>query len=206
VFLPAPFGGTALFDDLRAQGRLLDTLPFACYYDPYLAFVPKHYRPAELYAHRIGLLEAITAPGLWWRRLRTKAHPLAKLVHAAQLLAVRAEIPVAREILRQLNTDREFREFHEGRTDRLPDFYRAEIQRRLGRYATLLTEADLRPCFPALVQSAPALGDFLSPSKDQVEGRGGRLIPSPQPNQVTTGVPSQAANDGAQVDPTRRVA
>ncbi len=145
VFLPAPFGGTALFDELHAEGRLLESLPFACYYDPYLAFVPRHYSPEALYAHRIGLLEAITDPRLWWRRLGTPAHPLAKLTHSAQLLALRAELPLDRQIHRLLQTEPSFRAFHEGATDRLPDFYRAEIQRRLGRYAALLTEKELRP-------------------------------------------------------------
>jgi hypothetical protein len=194
VFLPAPFGGTALFDGLRAEERLLEALPFACYYDPYLAFVPRNYRPEDLYAHRIGLLEAIAAPDLWWRRLRTPAHPLAKLTHSAQLVAVKAEIPVDRHILKLLRTDRGFRDFHEGRTDRLPDFYRAEIRRRLGRYARLLDEADQRPCFKALPEQGRA------PAQTLPTGSAGHRATR------SLGSGQQAVNDGEPIDPARRVA
>lgn len=197
VFLPAPFGGTELFDELHAEGRLLESLPFACYYDPYLAFVPRHYSPEDLYAHRIGLLEAITDPRLWWRRLHTTAHPLAKLVHSAQLFAVRAELPIARQIQRLLQTDPAFRAFHEGERERLPEFYRAEIRRRLGRYAALLTEAELRPRLPAVSADSQA-------PPEQTTGAG--PIRSSQPGPVTSPLHLQAANDGERIDPRRRAA
>jgi len=148
VFLPAPFGGTALFDDLRASGRLLEAMPFACYYDPYLTFVPRHYSAQALYAQRIGLLEVISGGGLWARRLGTPAHPLAKLVHSAQVLDARRELGQLRRIHRLLIEDRAFRAFHAGEGGTLPGFYRAEIDRRLGPYAGLLSPSDLRPLLP----------------------------------------------------------
>lgn len=148
VFLPAPFGGTVLFDDLRSGGRLLEAMPFACYYDPYLTFVPAHYTAVDLYAQRLRLLGAITEGRLWLRRLRTAAHPLTKLVHSAQLLAARAEHRAARRIHALLREDADFGAFHAGESERLPAFYRAEIERRLGRYTSLLSAADLRPCLP----------------------------------------------------------
>ncbi len=217
VFLPAPFGGTALFEELHAEGRLLESLPFACYYDPYLAFVPRHYSPEDLYAHRIRLLEAIADPRLWWRRLGTPAHPLAKLTHSAQLLAVRAELPLDRHIQRLLQTDLSFRAFHEGATDRLPDFYRAEVQRRLGRYAALLTEKDLRPRFPALAQRAATSGvlptrsperERLTSVVERANAQARALAGGCEGRRVALSLASDcpAANDGERRDPRRRVA
>ena len=149
VFIPTPFGGAALFDQLRAQERLLEAMPFACYYNPYLTFLPAHYSPEDYYRHFIRLLEAVTDPGVWLRRLGTANHPLVKWVHSAQVLDAHRELTQLRRIHRLLREDAAFRAFHEGRGGELPKFYRAEIDRRLGRYAGLLSAEDLRPVLPA---------------------------------------------------------
>jgi hypothetical protein len=69
VFIPVPYGGTAFFERLRRQGRLLETMPFACYGDPYLTFLPRHYDPVDYYTALTGLMAAVTDPRLWLRRL-----------------------------------------------------------------------------------------------------------------------------------------
>jgi hypothetical protein len=69
VFIPVPYGGTAFFERLRRQRRLLEALPFACYGDPYLTFLPRHYDPVDYYTALTGLMAAVTDPRLWLRRL-----------------------------------------------------------------------------------------------------------------------------------------
>jgi hypothetical protein len=45
----------------------------------------------------------------------------------------------------RIATDPELLAFHEGRSSRLPTYYRAVLKERLGDYAELLSEQDLTP-------------------------------------------------------------
>ena len=55
----------------------------------------------------------------------------------------RADIASFRRILDMLRSDPQFLAFHEGRSTTLPRFYRRSGARVLGRYAELLSPADL---------------------------------------------------------------
>ncbi len=50
-----------------------------------------------------------------------------------------------RRILERLTTDREFRDFHEGGSTQLPEFYHHEFERLLGRYASLISREERIP-------------------------------------------------------------
>jgi hypothetical protein len=60
-------------------------------------------------------------------------------------MSTRVEVDQYRRILRTLETDPDMRRFHEGQHRKLPDFYRTEYARGLGRYASMLDDRDRRP-------------------------------------------------------------
>jgi radical SAM superfamily enzyme YgiQ (UPF0313 family) len=137
INIPTPFGGTPMYDNLYRSGRILEQMPFAFYYNPYLAIVPKHYDPERYYDHLIAIHEAITSGRMLWRRLRS-GRPIVRFIHGLRTLATRAELGAFRHIRDRLRSDMQFRAFHEGRSHTLPEFYHQALERRLGRYASLL--------------------------------------------------------------------
>jgi hypothetical protein len=50
-----------------------------------------------------------------------------------------------RDILNLLNTDKQFRAFHEHETDVLPEFYHRQYERFLGPYATIMSRQERKP-------------------------------------------------------------
>ena len=158
VNLPIPFGGTPMFDALRAEGRILEAMPFLFYSVPYSVLIYAHYSPEELYRRAINLLEQCCRPSLTARRL-LRGHHLARVVHAVRTIGRRGEILAYRRIHRMLLDDRQFRAFHEGSDTRLPEFYQQIFDARLGRWAELIPRDQraplLDPIAPEIV-SAPA--------------------------------------------------
>ena len=55
------------------------------------------------------------------------------------------EIKEIRRMLKMLTTDSQFRAFHEGKSQVLPEFYYHEYERMLGPYASILSRADSTP-------------------------------------------------------------
>jgi hypothetical protein len=188
VNIPTPFGGTPLFDRYRREGRMLETLPFAFYYNPYLTFVPAHYSPAALYDHLIDLFSLMTSLPTWVRRLTSKAHPLVRLVHSVQAFGAHHELAEFRRIRRLLHSDAGFRAFHDGRSRELPTFYRSRLARRLGRYAELLDDDDLRPRLepstPAGPQERRVSRPEDTPETSSTERETGSPRPSPLPASI----------------------
>ena len=145
INIPSPFGGTPLYDELHRDGRILKAMPFALYYNPYLAITLKHYDTTTYYDHLIDMHEVLTSNAMLLRRLTTKAHPVVRFVHALRTVATRVELGDFRRIRAMLGADAQFRAFHEGRSDDLPSFYVRLLDKRLGRYAELLPPPALRP-------------------------------------------------------------
>jgi radical SAM superfamily enzyme YgiQ (UPF0313 family) len=145
VNIPAPFGGTPFYDQLHREGRILSALPFAFYYTPNLAIVPKHYDATTYYSHLIDIYEAITSSAMLIRRMVTKTPPVIRAIHSMRALANRTRLQQFRHLHRLLQSDTAFRSFHEGRSDALPEFYHNLFERRLGRYAELLPREARRP-------------------------------------------------------------
>ena len=145
INIPAPYGGTPLFDRYLAEGRILRDMPFAFYHAPYLATTLKHYSPAEYYTHLIDI-HSVTTGGLTVaRRLATRLPPAIRFVHTLRTCAVKREAREFRRIRAMLARDPGYRAFHEGRSRDLPAYYRKRLQQRLGPYAKLLSREDLRP-------------------------------------------------------------
>ncbi|MGH9863546.1 MAG: B12-binding domain-containing radical SAM protein [Candidatus Acidiferrales bacterium] len=151
--IPVPFGGTPLHDKYLAQGRILKALPFAFYYAPYIATTLKNYDPISYYEKLIEMFSYSVS----WRMLRQRVASAAtwkvKLLHWARTRHIKADMSGHRRILQMLRSDSQFRAYHEGRSDTVPEFYRQEYKRMLGPYAELLSGADRTPAQPA----APAV-------------------------------------------------
>lgn len=74
--------------------------------------------------------------------------------HFFQAIAHRAQVAELRRVLHRLETDRPFRAFHEGKSVPLPEFDHRRFERRLGRFAGLVSRADR---VPVLEATAPGL-------------------------------------------------
>ena len=61
INIPTPFGGTPLQEAYLAEDRILEQMPFAFYYNPYLAITLKHYDPVDYYDHLIVMHEVLTS-------------------------------------------------------------------------------------------------------------------------------------------------
>ena len=145
VNIPTPYGGTPLFDRYRAEGRILSGMPLACYCAPYLVTTLKNYDPVTFYRHLVQIQTAITSWRALARRVASPASFAIRFAQAVQTLSFGEQAKESRTILRLLQSDRKFRAFHEGERVPVPEFYHRQYERRLGRYAELLTRADRIP-------------------------------------------------------------
>ena len=145
VNVPTPFGGTPLYDACLAEGRLLRSMPFSCYYTPYLVTTLKNYEPIDYYGKLIEIFSVMTSVDMLRRRLMTRASPGILALHVLRTLGMRQDLSTFRRLREMLATDRHFRAFHDGRSDVLPEFYHQEYERKLGRYSSLLSRADRMP-------------------------------------------------------------
>ena len=144
--IPTPFGGTPLYDAYHGEGRILDQMPFALYYNPYLAITLKHYHPIEYYDHMIDLQSSNVAGSLQKRRiLSATTHPTVKFIMALRTMRSRRDLRVYRLLRKAIASDPQMRAFHEGKRVGLPRFYDAIVERRLGRYAEILSKAERVP-------------------------------------------------------------
>lgn len=143
--IPVPFGGTPLYDRLLAEGRILEEIPFAFYYMPYLTIRPLHYDPLSYYDLLIRLYRTVGSARLLLRRVASARTRGLGGLHTLRTLGVRNELGRLKAIRARIARDSELRAFLEGRSRQLPAFYRERLKQRLGRYSELLTEDDLRP-------------------------------------------------------------
>jgi radical SAM superfamily enzyme YgiQ (UPF0313 family) len=145
VNIPTPYGGTPLYDQLHRQGRILGALPFAFYYNPYLAITIAHYDPVAYYGHLIDIHESIVSRKMLLRRLATSASPVVRFIHGLRTIATRAELNEFRKLQSHLRENEDLLAFHEGRSQTLPEFYHRLFEQRLGRYAELLPRTLRQP-------------------------------------------------------------
>ena len=155
INIPVPFGGTPLHDQHLATGRTRKKMPFAFYYAPYLVTTLKNYDPVTYYEKLIELFSHASSREMLARRMKSTSSWKVKVIHWSRTAHVKADIRDHRRILAMLHSDAQFRAFHEGRSDVLPDFYHKEYERMLGPYAELLSRADRTP---NLEQVIPELG------------------------------------------------
>jgi radical SAM superfamily enzyme YgiQ (UPF0313 family) len=147
VNVPIPFGGTPLFDACLANDRLLRAMPFSFYYTPYLVTTLEHYAPIDYCRGLSAIYALLTSGGMLARRLATRATWGIRSLHALRTVGMRQDLAAFHQFGTMLETDDRFRAFHEGRKVPLPEFYHSSYERRLGRYAELLSRADRTPEF-----------------------------------------------------------
>jgi hypothetical protein len=145
VNIPAPFGGTPLFDKYLAEGRVLRSMPFTFYYTPYLVTTIANYHPIEYYEKLTDLYSVMTSGRMMMSRVRTDGSASLRMLHVLRSLAMKKFLAAFRRIGSLLRNDPEFRRFHEGRSGALPDHYRQQYEARLGKYASLLSRAEQTP-------------------------------------------------------------
>ena len=153
INIPIPFGGTPLYDHYLAQGRILRSMPFSLYYMPQLVTTLKHYHPLQHYAKLIDICTTAASNRMLARRFQgTSKAPISsarkrtlQLVHLLRTLELKQDLGILHRIHKKLQTDAQFRAFHEGRSDRFPDYYRRQHLWTWGSLAELFSESEMVP-------------------------------------------------------------
>ena len=128
-------------------------MPFSFYYFPYLVTTLKNYDPVTYYQGLLDMLLHYSNRRFLWRRLGTTSSQSLRLLYAVRTLRAKEGISQFRRILQHLTTDREFREFHDGYSTALPEFYHREFERLLGPYASLISREERIPELRAAVHA-----------------------------------------------------
>ncbi len=145
INIPTPYGRTPLYDDYLAKGRILTSMPFAFYYMPYLVMTLKNYTPMEYYESLIDIYSAANSLRLLKARVDSTPDTSLKILYFLRAFAFQGILAKLRRTRRRLREDAEFLGFHEGRILRLPAYYRRLYAKRMGRYAELISSADMTP-------------------------------------------------------------
>lgn len=152
INIPTPFGGTPLYERLLSEERILRTMPFHFYYKPFLTVRLNNYDPIAYYRKLVDLWRHVVSLPLTLRRV-VKTPGAIRILHSMRTYHAFRLLRACQEVLERLETDYAFRNFHEGRTEVVPDYYWQTIARDLGPYSTLLSKEDL---YPAPSQSLTA--------------------------------------------------
>jgi radical SAM superfamily enzyme YgiQ (UPF0313 family) len=143
--IPVPFGNTPLYERYLSEGRILTAMPFTFYYMPYLVHTLKNYSPVVFYEKLIDMVSYISSGRMLLKRLKNAPAPFPSGYNLVKTLSNQQMIGRLRDILNLLNTDNQFRAFHEHETDVLPEFYHRQYERLLGPYATLMSREERKP-------------------------------------------------------------
>jgi radical SAM superfamily enzyme YgiQ (UPF0313 family) len=143
--IPVPFGNTPLYERYLNENRILTAMPFTFYYMPYLVYTLKNYSPAVFYEKLIDMVSYISSGSMLLKKIRKDPAPFSSGYNIVKTLSNRQIIGRLRNILNLLNTDRQFRAFHEHETDVLPEFYHRQYEHFLGPYAALVSREERIP-------------------------------------------------------------
>jgi radical SAM superfamily enzyme YgiQ (UPF0313 family) len=163
--IPIPFGGTPMYDRYLTEDRILEEIPFAFYYTPYLTLRVRHFDPLSYYDSLIRLYGAVASNKLLLRRLRSTRRSSLKLLHLLRTGGMRRSLIGLQFMRRRIARDPELRAFLEGRSRRLPGFYHERLRARLGPYLELLSGEDLKPRLEVPGASAPGHRSVASPQR-----------------------------------------
>jgi hypothetical protein len=160
--IPVPFGNTPLYEKYRQENRLLTSMPFTFYYMPYLVFRLKNYSAAVFYQKLIELYSYVSSGSMLLKRLKSAPSAFPAGYNLTKTLGNRQMIARLRRILDLLNTDPQFRAFHEHETDVLPEFYHRQYESFLGPYSGLMSREDRKPLLvgkkpPEAIYGPPSL-------------------------------------------------
>ena len=156
VNIPTPFGRTPMYDSYLAEGRILTSMPFSFYYMPYLVMTLRNYHPVEYYEKLIRIYSSANSFSLLGSRIASTPDYSLRTLYLLRTFAFQATLSKLKRAWVRLKEDAESRKFHEGRTRRLPDFYRRLYAKRLGRYAELISVAEMTPELEPLADRRPA--------------------------------------------------
>ena len=151
--IPVPFAGTPLHDNYLAENRVLEAMPFSFYYFPYLVTTLKNYDPATYYQGLLDMLLHYSNLPFLWRRIGTASSQSLRLLYTVRTIRAKEGIGQFRRILKMLTTDKQFRDFHNGGSTRLPEFYHHEFERLLGPYASLISREERIPRLRAAIHT-----------------------------------------------------
>ena len=157
INIPTPFGGTPLHDQYLDEGRILTPMPFAFYYTPYLVTTVKNYSPVTYYEKLIEMFSHMTSGSMLLKRLQTTSG-IIRFGYLLRTFGMRQMLGAFRRIVELMKTDRQFRAFHEGESQALPEFYHHQYERLLGPYATLLSREDRQPVLLRVRHALPPAG------------------------------------------------
>jgi len=143
--IPVPFGNTPLYERYLSEDRVLTAMPFTFYYMPYLVYTLKNYSPVVFYEKLINMVSYISSGSMLLKKLKKAPAPFSSVYNIVKTLSNRQIIGRLRNILSYLNTDKQFRAFHEHETDVLPEFYHRQYELALGPYATLMPRQERKP-------------------------------------------------------------
>jgi hypothetical protein len=79
------------------------------------------------------------------KRLKAAPVPVSSGYNLVKTLSNWQMIGRLRDILNLLNTDKQFRAFHEHETDVLPEYYHRLYERSLGPYGALMSHEERKP-------------------------------------------------------------
>jgi len=143
--IPVPFGNTPLYEKYLIEGRILTTMPFSFYYMPYLVYTLKNYSPVAFYEKLLDMVSYISSGSMLLKRLKNAPALFPAGYNLIKTLGNRQMRGRLRNILNLLNTNKQFRAFHENETDVLPEFYQYQYERLLGPYAALISHEERKP-------------------------------------------------------------
>jgi hypothetical protein len=83
------------------------------------------------------------------KRIFARSAPEIKVIYTVRALHLRQELLQLRRLRDMLVKDSEMRAFHEGRSNQLPEFYHQCFEKRLGRFAGLISRSDRIPVLSA---------------------------------------------------------
>ena len=147
--IPTPYGGTPMFNDYLASDRILKSMPFA-FYLTHLVTKIKNYDPVTYLEKMVELTGFLTSSEMLKRRVESTPHRIIKIFHRVRNLGMKGNQRRYSEVLEMLRSDEQFRAFHEGKSQKLPEFYQTKFNRMIGRYQELFSLADQTPCFDQL--------------------------------------------------------
>ncbi len=151
--IPAPFGGTPLFERYMQNQRILKPLPFTFYCKPYLATTIKNYHPIDFYEKLIETFSFMTNKKMQFRAVTSSKNWIFKAYHPIRMISLKLMIRTMKEILSLLKSDLRFRRFHEGQSDVLPEYYHHQYETLLGPYKSMISREERIPYFEK--RSAP---------------------------------------------------
>jgi hypothetical protein len=138
---PIAFGGTPMRLTLRKEGRLLP-LPPIFYVNPLPTLRIKNYALSEFFSHLIQIFQAAVAPAMLLRRWLAPLPMAVRLAYFVRSVEIRSYIRELQEFLRHLSADRELQQFNDGTSTIIPAYYHWIVERRLGRYAGLISRTE----------------------------------------------------------------